>query len=325
MRPQLSSAAARCVLLYLALMLSIFPPLRLPAAQAQTPGASTPAPANAVDHGVDPDKPASEMNHHIAGAFLIAIGLSVIWSERRGSLHWLRWLPPVLFIAAGIFLAAWSDDEIWPRGGLSWLWLLHHDAEARQHKLYALLLIVLGAVECVRALPTLRRRWLSVVFPILCVIGGGSLFFHHHEGLADGTSTVTAAAPLPQPAQKQRGPGAPAPAENSHHHEPEATPPGHDHNPAGFLPSSTRAASPQANSASPATPPSSAGPQQHHHGMNVHMANVQRQHAWFAVVGLCVALFKLLHDAARPPARVRQHLWANSVIVLGVLLLLYTE
>lgn len=59
--------------------------------------------------------------------------------------------------------------------------------------------------------------------------------------------------------------------------------------------------------------------------MTAQMANVQRQHAWFALVGFCVALFKFLHDSARRPGWLRQHLWANSVIVLGVLLLFYTE
>jgi hypothetical protein len=54
-------------------------------------------------------------------------------------------------------------------------------------------------------------------------------------------------------------------------------------------------------------------------------AKIQREHAWFAVVGFCVALFKFLHDVARPPLRVSHSLWANSVIALGVLLLIYVE
>ena len=68
----------------------------------------------------DPDKPASELNHHLAGYALIAIGALVIAgysSEKFRPLH-LIW--PFLFVAAGLFLAAWSDAEIWPRGNLSW-------------------------------------------------------------------------------------------------------------------------------------------------------------------------------------------------------------
>ena len=108
----------------------------------------------------------------------------MIWSKNDKSRPWLRWLAPILFITAGLLLAAWSDSEIWPRGDLSWSWLFHHDAEARQHKLYALLLIVFGLVECVQSTPRLRKPWLNMVFPVLCVIGGASLFSHHHSGMA---------------------------------------------------------------------------------------------------------------------------------------------
>jgi len=63
----------------------------------------------------DPNKPASELNHHLAGYALIAIGALVIagYSEKLRPLQ-LVW--PFLFVTAGLFLAAWSDAEIWPRG-----------------------------------------------------------------------------------------------------------------------------------------------------------------------------------------------------------------
>jgi hypothetical protein len=65
--------------------------------------------------------------------------------------------------------------------------------------------------------------------------------------------------------------------------------------------------------------------QSHTHALMGAGANIQRQHAWFAIVGFCVALFKFLHDFARPPIRVPHSLWANSMIVLGILLLIYVE
>jgi len=132
--------------MFFVLTLALLSPLQLCATTPQlSPTSITPA------SGTDPDKPSSELNHHIAGMFLIAIGLSVIWSKNDKSRTWLRWLPPILFILAGLLLAAWSDSEIWPRGNLSWSWLLHHDAEARQHKLFALLLIVFGFYKSWRA------------------------------------------------------------------------------------------------------------------------------------------------------------------------------
>lgn len=282
------------ILFYMLLAFAAIQPLRLAASPL------SPQP-DVTAQEADLDKPASEMNHHIAGMLLIVIGLSVIGSGNSRSLAWLRWVPPILFIAAGLFLAVWSDDEIWPRGNLGWSWLLHHDAEAFQHKLYALLLIVLGAVEAIQASPKWRRPWLNGVFPVLCVIGAASLFFHQHSG-----HVAASGAPL--------GPV----SSIASHHESVSTvayAPEHVHGPAG-------AASEHMGHAGMA----GTSPEQHHdHHLAGSAAKVQKQHAWFAVAGFLIALFKFLYDAARPPARVRQYLWASSMIFLGLLLLLYTE
>lgn len=307
------------------LILAVLCPLRL-SATPLSPATTTAA------SGVDPDKPSSEMNHHIAGIFLIAIGLSVIWSKNDRSRAWLKWLPPVLFIAAGLFLAAWSDSEIWPRGNLSWLWLLRHDAEARQHKLYALLLIVFGLVEYAQSNPRLRKPWLKIVFPVLCVIGGASLFLHHHSSMVvasangmdhsshmDHSDHNVSAAPGMNNNCQSASDTAPINSQNHHHDVAE-------HGTAEHSAAEHGAAEPshpcpsafvQAGSSSIA--------QGHSHALTGSGANIQRQHAWFAIVGFCVALFKFLHDVARPPVRVSHALWANSVIVLGILLLIYVE
>jgi hypothetical protein len=243
---------------------------------------------------VDPDKGPSELNHHIAGLFLIAIGLSLIVSDHSHALAWLRWLPPVLFIAAGTFLAAWSDSEIWPRGALSWSWLLHHDAEARQHKLYALLLAVIGCVEAMKLVPRLRRPWLKAVFPVLGAIGGIALLFHSHGGEMVMVQPVAASFIAPE----------------------------HDHSADGMA----ARGSDHKHGAAPANSVAKTGTSHpHEHVMNGIAAKIQREHAWFVVAGLFVAFFKFVYDSARPPARISLHFWASSVIVLGCLLLMYTE
>lgn len=295
MRYPFTSTNAARVLFCMVLVLAAIQPMRLAAGPLLLQ-------AHAETQSADPDKPASEMNHHIAGILLVAIGLSVIGSGYHRSLAWLRWLPPILFVAAGLFLAAWSDNEIWPRGNLGWSWLLHHDAEAFQHKLYALLLIVLGAVEAVQATPKLRRRWLSLVFPVLCVIGAASLFFHQHSG--DVVAGVIAqSAPA-----SSTGPFASAVAYQPVSHG------------SGPFPASGSFGRPDVAGISSA---------QHHDHHDHHpmgsAAKIQTEHAWFAVVGFLVALLKFLYDTARPPARVLQFFWGNSVILLGILLLLYTE
>jgi hypothetical protein len=296
------------------LILAVLCPLRLcatPLSPATTTAAS----------GTDPDKLSSEMNHHIAGIFLIAIGLSVIWSKHDRSRAWLRWLPPILFIGAGLFLAAWSDEEIWPRGNLSWLWLLRHDAEARQHKLYALLLIVFGLVEYVQSSPRLRKPWLKMVFPVLCVMGGASLFIHHHNGMAVANANgmdhsghnVSASRDMNSNCQSA---SETAPVNPQGHHHGVAEHAAAEHGPAELSHPC------QSTFAQSGTSSMAHG---HAHALMGTEANIQRQHAWFAVVGFCVALFKFLHDVARPPVRVSHSLWANSVIVLGILLLIYVE
>jgi hypothetical protein len=243
---------------------------------------------------VDPDKGPSELNHHIAGFFLIAIGLSLIVSDHSHALAWLRWVPPVLFIAAGVFLAAWSDSEIWPRGALSWSWLAHHDAEARQHKLYALLLALIGCVEALKLVPRFRRPWLKAVFPVLGAIGGIALLFHSHGGEMVMVQPVAASFVAPE-----------------HDHSSDAMAAhGSDHN-HGAVPANSAAKTGTSHS--------------HQHVMSGTAAKIQREHAWFVVAGLFVALFKFVYDSARPPARVSLHFWASSVMVLGCLLLMYTE
>ena len=314
---QHSFNSVRIFVVAVALVVAVLSPLWLSA----TPLSQA---TNTIPSGVDPDKPSSEMNHHIAGIFLIAIGLSVIWSKNDRSPAWLKWLPPVLFIGTGLFLAAWSDDEIWPRGNLSWLWLLRHDAEARQHKLYAFLLIVFGILEYVQSNPRLRKPWLKMAFPVLCFIGGASLFFHHHSGMTVSANTmdhsvhhVSAAQDVNRNCQSASG-AVPVNPQDHHHDVAE-----HDASEHGAAVHDAAAiAKPCPSTIAQADASSAQGHSHDHMGAG---ANVQRQHAWFAIVGFCVAIFKLLHDVGRPPIRVSHSLWANSVIVLGILLLIYVE
>lgn len=129
----------------------------------------------------DPNKRPSEFNHHVAGYALIGIGLLVVVSRLSPRLRSLQLVWPVLFFLTGLFLALWSDAEIWPRGNLSWAWLLSHDLEARQHKVFAILLMAMGVVEYLRArdhLGFFLRRW---SFFILAVLGAGLLLLHDHS------------------------------------------------------------------------------------------------------------------------------------------------
>lgn len=264
---------------------------------------------------VDPDKASSEMNHHIAGFALLAIGVMVICGHRYKKLAFLQTLWPLLFIAAGIFLAVWSDSEIWPRGNLSWTWLLQHDAEARQHKIYAVLLISIGVIEYLRSRTRLNRQWAQWAFPLLAVAGGIFLFFHEH-GSATAASAhehhhTTSAQTAPLQSSPVTPPAAPAvssPHNGAHHHHGDAE--------------AAAAPAPQV----PDTEPGHGSAQApHHHEMTGVMLKVRREHIWFAAVGFCIALCKFLYDANFLRGRVSPYLWANSMIALGILLVMYTE
>ena len=66
-------------------------------------------------------------------------------------------------------------------------------------------------------------------------------------------------------------------------------------------------------------------PSAHSHEMSEGMLRVERQHLWFTVVGLAVALFKFVSDSALWRRSVVLRLWPGFITLLGVLLVLYTE
>jgi hypothetical protein len=145
-------------------------------------GLSAPSARIEQEQVVDPDIIDSEFNHRAAGWALIAMALLIVCGYASPKMAFLQKVWPFIFVAVGIFLAVWSDKEIWPRGHLSWTWLIHHDAEARQHKIYALLLIMMGVLEYLRATGKLTRVWQRWAFPMLAVFGAVLLLFHDHGG-----------------------------------------------------------------------------------------------------------------------------------------------
>ena len=285
---------------------------------------------------LDPNRGPSEFNHHVAGYALIGVGGIVLSTLHSSRLRAMRFIWPLLFLSAGVFLAVWSDAEIWPRGNLNWAWLLHHDREAGQHKVYALLLIAVGCVEYLRARGGLSRFWRIWSFPVLAVIGAGLLLVHDH-GQGGGGHSPEARAYLVNPALDCDGKPWPGGSPDSlstnagihsgasHEGMPFAQdmkqqPMNHEHmnhgsvHAASGAPEST--ASPTASESESTmrtdstsgsgqfiTPtddppmPSMAPGGEHHHMMTPAMLMVNREHFWFMIVGFLVALFKFISDA----------------------------
>jgi hypothetical protein len=222
---------------------------------------------------------------------------------------------PFLFVLSGLFLAAWSDAEIWPRGNLSWRWLLHHDAEAAQHKLYAVLLILMGVVEYLRVTARLNRFWRTWAFPLLAVLGVGLLFFHDHTG-GSGASTPEAQQYV---VSWLKTADAKVPSAAADRAVPTTT---HDHAAMGGSASGMDHAQMDAHDGMAMDMPMD---MPHPHHMTASMLKVEHEHMWFALVGFGVILFKVIHDSGVWSRLYASHLWPSSIVLLGVLLVLYTE
>ena len=298
----------------------------LHAANMPSAGASESSP-------VDPNRGPSEFNHHVAGYALIGAGIIVLSALHFSRLRSLRFIWPSLFLAAGVFLAVWSDAEMWPRGNLNWLWLLHHDREAGQHKIYALLLIAVGCVEYLRLRGGLSRFWRIWAFPILALMGAGLLLVHDH-GQGGGGHSPEARAYLVNPALDCDGKPWPSASPDSLSTSAE-TPSGTAQE--GMLVAQDMKQQPMDHEhmdhehmtamADPPMPSMAPG-SEHHHQMTPGMLMVKREHFWFMIVGFAIALFKFISDAdigRRWLVRSANYLWPGAIVVLGVLLTLYRE
>lgn len=135
------------------------------------------------------DKAFSEFNHHLAGAFLLAIGLLAFLGRSSVRLRLLGKVWPFFFILPGIYLAFMSDPDVWPMGGQGLMDAFLTNPEAAEHKTYAALLIALGVLEFQRARGKLGKFLSTWSFPMLAVFGAVLLIFHRHTLMASPEMT----------------------------------------------------------------------------------------------------------------------------------------
>jgi hypothetical protein len=136
-------------------------------------------PAQAAKHRAD--KRESEFNHHLAGFLVIVAGIFIFWESDLAK-RWplVRYIWPLCFIVAGLFLLVFSDTEIWPFGPQTPWYALTHNTEDLQHKIFSVILLAIGYVELQRARGKLRSLWATWVFPVAGVTGAIMLLFHVH-------------------------------------------------------------------------------------------------------------------------------------------------
>jgi hypothetical protein len=130
------------------------------------------------------DKRESEANHHLAGVLVVLAGLLVLLGGRFKGTPRVRQFWPICLLIGGVFLLVFSDTEIWPFGSQTPWYAITHEAEDLQHKIFALILLMLGVVEYQRA----KGRWLTPftawIFPGVGLVGTLLLLFHSHSGEA---------------------------------------------------------------------------------------------------------------------------------------------
>jgi hypothetical protein len=72
-------------------------------------------------------------------------------------------------------------------------------------------------------------------------------------------------------------------------------------------------------------PPASIIHESHHHLMTDSMLHVERQHLWFMIVGLAIGLFKFISDSEIFRSRVIPRVWPSCMVILGLMLVFYSE
>jgi len=124
------------------------------------------------------DRAWSEYNHHIAGLFVLAMGL-LATAHRMGWARWARhW--PLLFLGLAGFLFMRNDPEAWPRGPQGF-WSSTANPAVLQHRLFVLLVVAFGLFEWMVRTERVRSPRYALVFPLLCAVGGGFLLTHSHS------------------------------------------------------------------------------------------------------------------------------------------------
>ncbi|MEW6324934.1 MAG: hypothetical protein AB1515_06060 [Nitrospirota bacterium] len=132
------------------------------------------------------DQAFSEFSHHLAGWFVLALAAgefrNALWPARW---VWARALPAIGLLGAGLWLLVWSDIDTWaPAAGFIQPFLAG-DWEAIQHKIYAALLLSIGAIEWLRQQGRLTHAAWRWPLPLFAIAGGALLVPHMHHAAGD--------------------------------------------------------------------------------------------------------------------------------------------
>jgi hypothetical protein len=125
----------------------------------------------------------SEFNHRGAGWFIFLWGLTALlvglqWPRRT----WIRFVPPLVLFGLAEFLFLRNDPKVWPIGPIGF-WISFQDPAVFQHRVFVLLITLIGVIELLRAADRLPPLLQKFALPGLAIFGGIYLLFHKHGGL----------------------------------------------------------------------------------------------------------------------------------------------
>jgi hypothetical protein len=123
----------------------------------------------------------SEVTHRVAGAILLTLAALTAWEAWRPRRFPWNAVSAPLWMAFGVYLIPSSDPESWPYGPQRFMEIFA-DPLVLQHKLLALLPIVIGVITLLRGAAVLPTRRLMRVLAALALAGGATLFLHFHDG-----------------------------------------------------------------------------------------------------------------------------------------------
>jgi putative copper resistance protein D len=98
-----------------------------------------------------------------------------------GHAPWARHWPLVLLGLAG-FMFVRNDPGAWPLGPQGF-WASMMQPSVLEHRLFVVLVVLLGIFEWRVRVGRIRRPGAALVFPLLCAVGGGLLLAHSHASL----------------------------------------------------------------------------------------------------------------------------------------------
>ncbi|MEX2147229.1 MAG: hypothetical protein WED01_09485 [Candidatus Rokuibacteriota bacterium] len=119
----------------------------------------------------------SQFTHRASGALLLVLAALIVWEGRPGRRFPWNAFSATLWVVFGTYVFFGADPEAWPLGPKPFVEIFL-DPLVLQHKLLALLLVVIGAIEGLRAYGAVRTRYLV---PVLGAVGGASLLVHFHD------------------------------------------------------------------------------------------------------------------------------------------------